>query len=280
MIETGICRKQINKRVARIKRMWQWGAAKKLVPLMTHQSLQTVEGLRAGRTNAKESPPVRPVAVSFVEEVIPFMTPQVAAMVRLQLATAARPGEISAMRTGDIDMGGKIWMYTPRTHKTAYRGHSRAIAIGAKGQEILRPWLRPNLEEYLFQPREARAAFDAKRKAERKSKLPPSQAARQRKTNPKKKPSDHYSKVAYSHAVWMACERAHAEAEKAVPENKRTLAPHFTPHQLRHTQATRIRKEYGLDHARAVLGHKSMSVTGTYAELDAGKALEVAAKLG
>src|SRR5262249_37504945 len=49
MIEAGLCRNRVNRDVARIKRMFKWAVAKKLVPLTVHQGLQTVEGLRAGR---------------------------------------------------------------------------------------------------------------------------------------------------------------------------------------------------------------------------------------
>ena len=54
----------------------------------------------------------------------------------------------------------------------------------------------------------------------------------------------------------------------------------FHPHQLRHTAATRIRKELGLDAARAVLGHRNLKITDDYAELDEALAGKAAMKLG
>jgi integrase len=56
--------------------------------------------------------------------------------------------------------------------------------------------------------------------------------------------------------------------------------PQWHPHQLRHTKATEIRREAGLDAARAVLGHRSAAITEVYAELDVGRAAEVMEKLG
>lgn len=38
------------------------------------------------------------------------------------------------------------------------------------------------------------------------------------------------------------------------------------PHQLRHNAATRLRREYGLEAAQVILGHKTLSVTELYAE--------------
>jgi integrase len=59
-----------------------------------------------------------------------------------------------------------------------------------------------------------------------------------------------------------------------------TAIPHWHPHQLRHTKATEIRREAGLDAARAVLGHRSPKVTEVYAEVGFQKAAAVMEKLG
>ncbi len=56
--------------------------------------------------------------------------------------------------------------------------------------------------------------------------------------------------------------------------------PKWHPHQLRHNAATRLRKEFGLDTARAVLGHSSTAVTEVYAELDRDKAAHAMARIG
>jgi hypothetical protein len=47
---------------------------------------------------------------------------------------------------------------------------------------------------------------------------------------------------------------------------------HWHPHQLRHNRATELRKEYGLEVARIVLGQKRATVTQNYAEADEGSA--------
>jgi len=49
---------------------------------------------------------------------------------------------------------------------------------------------------------------------------------------------------------------------------------HFTPNQLRHTAATWLRAEIGIDAARTVLGHTSASTTEIYAEQDEQSAIE------
>ena len=302
MIRDGLCRGRINKHVGRIKRLFKWASSKKLVPLAAYQGLLAVGGLRAGRSGAKETEPIRPVADEVVEATLPHLTPPVRAMVQIQRCTGMRPGEIVVIRGCDIDTQGPTWTYRPGSdrgpngkHKTAWRGHVRAVLIGPRGQELLRPWLRANTQEYLFQPKEGRAAYNAERRKNRKSKVTPSQARRQPKRNPKKAHRDRYTVITYDQAVAAGCRKAHCltctachrqEGEKRRDwlarvvqcEGLKTL--HWHPNQLRHTAATEIRREAGLDAARVVLGHRTPNITETYAEIDRGKAAEVMRKLG
>jgi site-specific recombinase XerC len=52
------------------------------------------------------------------------------------------------------------------------------------------------------------------------------------------------------------------------------------PNQLRHSYATRVRKEHGLEAAQVLLGHARADVTQLYAERNLDLALRVAAKIG
>jgi integrase len=56
--------------------------------------------------------------------------------------------------------------------------------------------------------------------------------------------------------------------------------PHWHLHQLRHSRAVELKREFGLDVARAVLGHKSPVITEHYATLDIVRATEAMARLG
>jgi hypothetical protein len=78
MIEDGLCRNRINKDVARIKRLFKWAVPKKLLPLEVYQELATVEGLRVGRSNARETAPVEPVSIAIVEATLPQVRCRVA----------------------------------------------------------------------------------------------------------------------------------------------------------------------------------------------------------
>jgi integrase len=130
---------------------------------------------------------------------------------------------------------------------------------------VLRPFLKPELYAYLFSPRDAMRDYQADRRARRKTKVQPSQVLRGRRRR-KCRLGQHYAVCSYALAITRACDKAGV--------------PHWHPHQLRHAKATEIRREAGLDAARAVLGHRSPNVTEVYAELDLGKAVEVMARLG
>ena len=52
------------------------------------------------------------------------------------------------------------------------------------------------------------------------------------------------------------------------------------PNQLRHTAATIIRREFGIETARIQLGHSRAFTTEIYAEADRLKAVEAMAMLG
>jgi integrase len=192
-----------------------------------------------------------------------------------------RPQEVCMMRTIDIDRSGRVWIYTPETHKTEHHGRERRIYIGPTAQETLRPWVRTELTAYLFSPREAMEFRLAERRRSRKSKVQPSQRDRS-KAKAKRRPGERYDTRSLYHAVAYGIQRANRQAERlAEAEGRKAVPiPDWHPNQLRHSAATRLRREFGLDVARAVLGHSSPVVTEVYAELDGAKAAEAMEKVG
>lgn len=264
-IDAGLARRHINQRVGRLKRMFKWGVAEELVPASVCQSLQAVDGLRFGHTAARETEPVKPVPDAWVEAVLPCVAPTVAAMIQLQRLTGMRAGEVCMMRGVDIDMTGPVWIYKPATHKSAWRGKQRSIPLGPRAQEIIRQYLRPAVQEYLFQPRQARAERYQQLRAERKSKVQPSQVDRSKK-RPQRAPGDRYDTRAYNRAIAYGITKAGC--------------PHWHSHQLRHTAASEIRRQFGLEAVQGVLGHANMNVSEIYAEKNLDLAAEIMRKIG
>jgi len=65
-----------------------------MIPGKVYADLSTVDALRAGKGNARETAPVEPVAEEIIEATLPCLPPPVAALVKLQLHTGARSGEL------------------------------------------------------------------------------------------------------------------------------------------------------------------------------------------
>jgi len=105
MVESGWARKYVNQQIGVLVRMFKWGVTEGLLPTSTHAALALVDGLRRGETAARETPKVRPVDDEIVAATLPCLSPVVRAMVELQRATGARPGEICVMRACDAAGG-------------------------------------------------------------------------------------------------------------------------------------------------------------------------------
>jgi integrase len=282
MVKRVLCRSTINKHVGTIKRIFKWGTENELVPATVFHALQAVSGLRRGRSAAKESVPVKPVPDAYVEAALVHVSAQVAAMVRLQQLTGMRPGEVTIMRGCDLDMTGKVWTYTPSTHKTEHHGIERPVYLGPKAQDIIKPFLKSDLAAHLFDPRDAMEAFNAERRRNRKTPMTPSHAKRTKKSRPRMAPLDHYTTESYRRAIARACEAADKAARNEHPTAKPgdVFVPAWHPHQLRHNAATRLRKEFGIEAARVVLGHRTAAVTEVYAEMDQAKASSIMGRVG
>ena len=67
MIGLGWCRNLINRRVNLIRRVFKWGVAEELIPASVLEALRTLGPLLDGRTEARESAPVRPVSPEVVD---------------------------------------------------------------------------------------------------------------------------------------------------------------------------------------------------------------------
>ena len=261
MIERGLARSTINDLVAVIKRMFKWSVANELVPSNVYQALRAVDGLYKDRSAARETDPVSPVPDAHVAAIQPHVSRQIWGLVQLQLLTAARSGDIVKTRPVDLDTSGGIWLYSPLKHKTAHRGHKRTIYIGPRAQSVIRQFLsdRP-LTSYMFSPLEAEAERHSKVNVHRRS----GQNPRQPKTV--RKLGERYTVNSYRRAIQRACRKAGV--------------PRWHPHQLRHNAGTFVRREFGVEAAQVMLGHRRADVTQIYAQANAALAEEVAAQIG
>jgi integrase len=268
IIDAGLCRNVVNAQVGIVKRIFNWAVEQELVESGVAFALSKVRHLPRGRTRARETERVKPTSEADMQAVLPHVSRQIAAMIQLQWLTGMRPGEVVSMRTMDLDMTGTIWVYTPAHHKNEHHGTDRFVPLGPKAQAIVRPLLKLNREAFLFSPRDADAELRALKARTRKTKVQPSQRARHARAmaNRRRKLNDRYSVVTYGGAIARACEKAEI--------------PPWTANQLRHSAATRIRKEHGLEAARVILGHNSVTTTQIYAEVNREAAMRIMEQSG
>jgi integrase len=194
-----------------------------------------------------------------VERTFEHLSPAVAAMVRIQALAGMRPDEVVTMRGCDLVTTGSVWEYRPGFWKTEHHeGRApRVVMLGPRAQAIVKEWLKTDLEAFLFSPRESLAGHQAERRKARQTPLWASHKAaqqRKRKAEPKRQPRDRYDVTSYRRAIHRACDKAGV--------------PQFSPNRLRHSAATRLRREIGIDAARTVLGHSDVETTVIYAERD------------
>lgn len=262
MVQAGWCRSVVNQGVNLVRSVFRWGVAEELVPPDKLAALRAVAPLRKGRCAAPDLEGVQPVPDDHISAIRSHVSRQVWALVNLQLRTGARAGELVRLRPVDLDTSHRdVWTATVGDHKTAHTGRSRALYFGPRAQEVLREFLvnRP-VDAYLFSPREAVAERARAAPTHRR----PGQPQNPRKSD--RRVREHYSVGSYRRAIQRGC------AEASIPQ--------WTPHRLRHTAATIIRREFGLEAAQVILGHASADVTQVYAERDVAKAVQVAAKIG
>lgn len=257
-------RSTVNRRVRHLIRMFRWAVAEERAPIALPEALACVAPLKAGEFGVPEGKKVKPVPENHVDDIRDHVSGVVWAMIQVQRYTAARAGEVCAMRPIDLDTNGKVWIYRVPQHKNSHRGHERVVYLGKRAQKAIKPLLAGRaVEDYLFSPRESmadrRATNASKGKSRRDDQAPTP-------TRTKRKVGDQFTTDSYRRAIVRACETAGV--------------PTWSTHQLRHLAATKARKEFGAEAALLLLGDKSTRLVDLYAEKNAEAAKAVVAKIG
>ena len=242
LVRSGVGRTTVNARLWRVKFMISWALDEALITAAVKAELTQVKGVKRGRTAAHEGEPVRPVDDATVSVTVAMMMPNTADMVRLHRVTGMRPCELCALRWSRIDTSRTPWVYRvpADANKNAWRGEfgvPRVVCLGPKARAILE---RHRGEDVPFSPMMAMAEYIEKRHAER---VTPVYGVRRKDPHTPRVLGRRWTTDAYSKTIRAACERAGITAWGA--------------NRLRHTFATEVRRVYGLDVCRAVLGHSA-----------------------
>lgn len=249
-------RDTVNGHMSRLRGIFKFGVSRMLVKAETLAALRTVESLR--KHEGKQNKKVMPVYDRQINATLQHVTPPVAAMIQVQRLTGMRPEEVTSMHVAAIreaevlEVGATVLVYSPFSHKTEHLDQCRNVVLGPKACEILAPWIDAagglasgkggdDPTGYLFRPLSRWGGVAKNMKS-------------------------HYSPDSYAKAITAACLKARVEP--------------WGPNRLRHTAGTEIRKEFGVEVSRTVLGHSSMATTEIYAERDLRLAIEAMAKVG
>lgn len=282
LAETGRARTSINRDLGRIQRCFKWAGSREYVDPTIYAALRTVDGLKRGRSLAAEPEPILPVDQEVLHATVQHLHPVLKAMVWVQAYAGMRPGELVIMRPRDVDRSDDVWTYCPSRHKTEHHGGSRVILLGPAAQKWLAPYLLRADDAFCFSPAEVVRDGWRDRREKRKTPLTPSQSRRSRRAKPRKQAGTRYTTASYGAAIRRACAAAfrephgltrrqvngkpetRAQRRARLTESQRTKLDawqkrhEWSPNQLRHYAATRIRRQHGLEAARAVLGHTDL----------------------
>jgi integrase len=140
MIAKGLARSTINSYIDKIRRMFKWAVSEQKVSAELLVALKSVDGLRAGRSDAREPDAITPVDQAMLDAVRPELNEVSRDMVDIQLLTGMRSGELCAFKAEYVDMTGPVWKYTVpgEINKTDHHGTTRTVFIGAESQKLLR----------------------------------------------------------------------------------------------------------------------------------------------
>lgn len=248
-----------NRYVNRVRRFVRWCVSEELIPASIAEALATVDPLRKGKTEARETEPVTPVALETVRATLPYVSSTVAAMIEVQYLCGMRPAEVTIMRPCDIQRspndehlpgGASVWLYLPESHKNEWRDQSLIKAVPSAAQSILMQFWNREPEEYLFSPRDAYR--------ELRSRKPPTG---------KHKIGAKYSTDSYRRAITYGIRKAH---------NAGVRIESWSPNQLRHAIYTWIRQRVGADAALHWCGHATLETGDIYFERQSAELTRVA----
>lgn len=255
LVRSGRARVYINDLISIIVAAFKWAASMEMIPLRTYQRLTTLSPLRRNRSAAKESRRVVPVDAAVIEKTLVQLSPPLAALVRLQLLTGARPGELRRLRTMDIERSAEgPWCYRPLRHKNQHRGLERRIYFGPKAREVLAPFLHQDGKRFCFSPRDSLCWYVLRRRGNRT-------ASRQVEPKVRANVKPYFSKDAYRKAIERACKKAGVEP--------------WNPHRLRHNAGTVLRQLCGIEASKVALGLADIETTAIYAERDFSMAAQI-----
>jgi integrase len=248
LAERELSRAYIDVCVSCVKQTFRWAVSEELIPASVWHGLQSVGSLKGGKSKAKEPVKRQPVPWSWVELVLPEVSPAVRTMLLLQWYTGVRSMSVCHAKPSQFTRDGEFILWRPK-HKTERTVGEIVIPLGPRAQAVLAPYLADTTERFLFSPRD---------------------------TNPHRRYGERYTTLAYMQSLRRGIQTLN---RKLAAENTPAL-PHWSPHRLRHSKGHAVRAEFGLEATQAILGHEQIATSEIYSAKRLDLAKEVARRTG
>lgn len=232
--------KSVNEKVTAVVAAFSWAVSEELVPGGLAAALREVSSKRAvkkGRPGMRVGVSVSAPAQEWIDAIMPYYSKTLAIMVKLGVILGTRPKELIGLRVGDIDRSETPWRAHLAKHKTASKGKARTILFPPAARTLLEPLLLRPAGRLLF-------------------------------TDPDGQPWTTRSWSAAMKKAWRRCNAAR-KAKGLDP------VPWWRPRSTRHLASERLRDEFDVEVAAAILGHTTAEMTEKHY---AGPALKKAAE--
>lgn len=136
----------VNKKHNYVLNIFRWAVQMDLVPPNTWSALLAVQKIKPGRTSAKQPKKIKPVPSDVVESILSHCQPRIAAVLKMQLYTGMRCGEVLRMTMSEI----KGDIYAPYKHKNRFRGKDRTVYLGPRALALIDEWKTDDPHRPLF----------------------------------------------------------------------------------------------------------------------------------
>lgn len=240
----------VNRLVKSFKKILAWGINNGYLSPVFREAVRLYPGITSANPRGLSDSPKRvDCRDSDVTATLPYLSPVIAAMVKVQRGACLRPSEICDLRVGDIvfDESG-IAVVNKEKHKIARTGVHRQISFGLAETSILRQFCEGKEPgDFVFSQRQHLVWYvQRSRKNGKNNNVSEKYLSRF---------SEGFTTEVYDRNVRRACERA---------KKDNPAIEYWTPYQLRHASYSAISAQYGYDVASKVAGHLSPNLARVY----------------